>query len=91
MVYSWSVEPPKCLGSEVKAKTWFDTIIAAYAQQAGISLSSVLPLEVVLVLAVINSEEFIKFHKFARHQVELYMCYLDVDPHEGVRTANKEK
>jgi fatty acid synthase subunit alpha, fungi type/fatty acid synthase subunit beta, fungi type len=82
MVYSWSVKPPKCLGSEVEAKTWFDTVVAAYAQQAGISLSSVLPLEVVLVLAVINSEEFIKFHEFARCQVELYMRYLDVDPRE---------
>jgi fatty acid synthase subunit alpha, fungi type/fatty acid synthase subunit beta, fungi type len=35
-----TLECPKHLGSEPEAKTWLDTVIAAYAQQAGISLSS---------------------------------------------------
>ncbi|KAF9509535.1 hypothetical protein BS47DRAFT_1301318 [Hydnum rufescens UP504] len=92
-----TVEPPKHLGSEAKAKTWLDAVIGAYAQQAGISLSSG-------ATSggggggsgtVINSEEFIKFqveqHKFTRRQVELYMCYLNLHPHEGACTVNSEK
>ena len=43
----------------------------------------------------INSEEFIEFqaeqHEFARRQVELYMRYLDLHPHEGACAANNEK
>ena len=90
------VEPPKRLGSEAEAKTWLDTVIAAYAQQAGISLSSgTAPGGGSGGGAVINSEEFIKFqaeqHEFARHQVELYMHYLDLDLCEGARAANNEK
>ncbi|KAF9502982.1 hypothetical protein BS47DRAFT_1310401 [Hydnum rufescens UP504] len=97
LLFGLTVEPPKHLGSEAKAKTWLDAIVAAYAQQAGISLSSG------ATSggggggggAVINSEEFIKFqveqHEFARCQVELYMRYLDLDPCKGARTVNSEK
>jgi hypothetical protein len=94
-----TVEPPKRLGSEAEAKTWLDTVVAAYAQQTGVSLSSG------AASggggggggggAVINSEEFIQFqaeqYEFARRQVELYMRYLDLDPREGARAANNEK
>ncbi|KAF8312438.1 fatty acid synthase, partial [Clavulina sp. PMI_390] len=93
-----TLEPAKRLGSEGEAKAWLDSVTQAYAQSAGISLSSggaaggggggggg----------AVINSEEFIKFqaeqHKFAQQQVELYMRYLDLDPRAGGRQADVEK
>lgn len=94
-----TMEPPKRLGSEAEAKTWLDSVTQAYAQSAGISLSSG-----GAVGgggggggggAVINSEEFIKFqaeqHEFARQQVELYMRYLDLDPRSGDRQADVEK
>ena len=92
-----TIKPPKRLGSEAEAKTWLDTVVAAYAQQSGISLSSG------AASggggggggAVINSEEFIQFqaeqYEFARRQVELYMRYLDLDPREGAHAANNEK
>jgi fatty acid synthase subunit alpha len=35
-----TMEPPKRLASEVEAKAWLDTIAQAYAQTAGISLST---------------------------------------------------
>lgn len=58
------MEPPKRLGSEAEANTWLDSVVAAYAQSAGISLASGVgggeggggggrP--------VANSKEFIKF------------------------------
>ncbi|KAF9508762.1 hypothetical protein BS47DRAFT_1365687 [Hydnum rufescens UP504] len=92
-----TVEPPKRLGSEAEAKTWLNAIVVAYAQQAGISLSSGATSGGGGSSggAVINNKEFIKFqveqHEFARHQVELYMRYLDLDPCEGARTVNNEK
>lgn len=93
-----TLEPAKRLGSEAEAKTWLDTVAAAYAKQVGISLSSggsgggdansggg----------AVMNSEEFLKFkaeqHEFAAHQVELYMRYLGRDSREGGRLYDQEK
>jgi len=92
------MEPPKRLGSEAEAKTRLDSVTAAYAQPAGISLSSGRgaaggggrgggP--------VVNSEVFIKFqaaqHKFAKQQVELYMRYLDLDTRAGHPSADVEK
>jgi len=93
-----TLEPAKRLGSEAEAKTWLDTVAAAYAKQVGISLTSggggggnasgggA---------AVMNSEEFLKFkaeqHEFAAHQVEHYMRYLGRDSREGGRLHDQEK
>ena len=94
-----TLEPPKRLGSEAEAKAWLDTVAAAYAVQAGISLSSASsgggggggggggP--------VMNSEEFDKYkleqETFAAQHVELYMRHLGKDPREGNRLAEQEK
>jgi fatty acid synthase subunit alpha len=94
-----TMEPPKRLGSEAEAKAWLDSVVAAYAQGAGISLSSGGggagggggggggP--------VINSEEFIKFQKeqeeFANQHLDLYHRYLKTDPRAGHRLADEEK
>lgn len=98
LLLSVTLEPAKRLGSEAEAKTWLDTVAAAYAKQVGISLSSGGsgggnansgggP--------VMNSEEFLKFkaeqHEFAAHQVELYMRYLGRDSREGGRLYDQEK
>jgi fatty acid synthase subunit alpha len=100
LLLATTMEPPKRLGSEAEAKVWLDTIVAAYAQQTGISLSSggaggggggggsggg----------AVINSEQFTKFQAkqddFAAHQIELYMRYLNRDSRHGDRLYDIEK
>ena len=80
LLLATTLEPPKRLGNEAEAKTWLDSVVAVYAQCAGISLSSGSagggagggggggP--------VINSEEFLKFqadqHKFAAQHIELH-------------------
>ena len=74
------MEPAKWLGSELKGKAWPDTVVAAYAQQSGISL---------LAAgagggsngggegAMINSKEFqAKQEQFAAQHIKLYMCSL---------------
>lgn len=94
-----TMEPPKRLASEGEAKAWLDSVVAVYAQQAGISLSSggggaagggggggg----------AVINSEEFIKFQaeqeEFHSQHVDLYMRKLKQDPRAGHRLYDQEK
>lgn len=94
-----TMEPLKRLGSEAEAKTWLDSVVAAYAQQQGISLSSgggggggvgggggg----------AVINSEEFIKFQaeqeEFTQRQVDLLMRHLKKDTRAGERLYDQEK
>ncbi|OBZ72636.1 Fatty acid synthase subunit alpha [Grifola frondosa] len=93
-----TMEPAKRLGSEADARTWLDTVVALYAQRAGVSLSSggtsggagggggg----------AVINSEEFLKFQadqeRFAAQQVELYMRYLGRDSRAGEIKFDAEK
>jgi fatty acid synthase subunit alpha len=100
LLLATTMEPPKHLGSEAEAKAWLDTVVAAYAQQTGISLSSggaggggggggsggg----------AVINSEEFTKFQAkqddFAAQQIELYMRYLNRDSRHGDRLYDSEK
>lgn len=92
-----TLEPAKRLGSEADAKTWLDTVVAAYAKQVGISLSSGAGSGNANSGggAVMNSEEFLKFkaeqHEFAAHQVELYMRYLDRDSREGGRLYDQEK
>ena len=93
-----TLEPATRLGSEADAKAWLDTVVAAYAQQAGIALSSGSGGGGGSTGgggAVINSEEFIKFqeeqHEFARRQIELYMRYLDVDSREDARRADANK
>ncbi|KAG8939452.1 3-oxoacyl-[acyl-carrier-protein] synthase [Tulasnella sp. 424] len=92
------MEPAKRLGSEAEAKAWLDTVVSAYAQQTGISLSSGAAAGAAGGAsggAVMNSEEFLKFqaqqHEFARQQVELYMRYLDQDSRAGPRLHAEEK
>lgn len=93
-----TMEPAKRLANEAEAKAWLDTVVAAYAQRAGISLSSggggsgggggggg----------ATINSEEFLKFQveqeRFAAQNIELYMRYLKRDSRSGEIAFDKEK
>ncbi|KIO16925.1 hypothetical protein M407DRAFT_12583 [Tulasnella calospora MUT 4182] len=93
-----TMEPAKRLGSEGEAKAWLDSVVSAYAQQTGISLSSGASSGGAGGAsggAVMNSEEFLKFqaqqHEFARQQVELYMRYLDQDSRIGHRLHAEEK
>lgn len=97
MLFSVTQEPAKRLGSEAEAKAWLDTVVAGYAKQAGISLSSggssgggggsgg----------AVMNSEEFLKFkaeqEEFAARHIELYMRYLNRDSRAGGQAYDEEK
>lgn len=99
LLLATTMEPAKRLGNEAEAKAWLDSVVAAYAQRAGISLSSggaagggggggggg----------ATINSEEFLKFQadqeKFAAQNIELYMRYLKRDSRAGDIAFDKEK
>ncbi|KAG8889684.1 3-oxoacyl-[acyl-carrier-protein] synthase [Tulasnella sp. 332] len=98
VLLSVTMEPPKRLGSEGDAKAWLDTVAGAYAQQAGISLSSggtAAGGGGGSGGAVMNSEEFLKFqshqHEFARQQIELHTRYLGQDTREGHRLYDEEK
>ena len=93
-----TMEPPKRLGAEAEAKAWLDSVVAAYAQRSGISLSSGAAGGVAGGSsggAVINSEEFLKFQaeqeQFARQQIELYMRYLKQDSRAGELKYDAEK
>ncbi|KAG8905251.1 3-oxoacyl-[acyl-carrier-protein] synthase [Tulasnella sp. 403] len=93
-----TMEPAKRLGAEGEAKAWLDTVVAAYAQQTGIALSSGGGAGGAAGGsggAVMNSEEFLKFqakqYEFARQQVELHMRYLDQDTRAGHRLYDDEK
>lgn len=93
-----TMEPAKRLGSEAEAKTWLDSVAAAYAQQAGISLSSGGAGGGAAAGgggAVMNSEEFLKFQTeqrlFAAQHIELYMRYLKRDSRAGARAFDEEK
>lgn len=99
LLIATTMEPAKRLSSEPEAKAWLDTVVAAYAQRAGISLSSG------AAAggggggggggATINSEEFLKFQadqeKFAAQNIELYMRYLKRDSRAGDIAFDKEK
>jgi fatty acid synthase subunit alpha len=92
-----TMEPAKRLGSEVDAKAWLDTVVTAYAQRSGISLSaggSGGGGSGGAQGATINSEEFLKFQaeqEFAAQHVELYMRYLKRDSRSGDIAFDKEK
>ncbi|EGN98830.1 hypothetical protein SERLA73DRAFT_168429 [Serpula lacrymans var. lacrymans S7.3] len=93
-----TMEPPKRLGSEGEGKAWLDVVVAAYAQRAGISLSSGGAGGAggsAAAGATINSEEFLKFRadqeQFAAQHVELYMRYLNRDSRAGEIAYDKEK
>lgn len=93
-----TMEPPKRLASEAEGKAWLDTVVAIYAQRAGVSLSSggaggagggsggg----------ATVSSEELLKFRaeqeQFAAQHIELYMRYLNKDSRAGEVAFDKEK
>ena len=92
------MEPAKRLGSEAEGKTWVDGVAAAYAQRAGITLSSGSAGGAgggASGGAVINSEEFNKFQaeqeQLAAQHIELYMRYLKKDSRAGEIRADVEK
>jgi fatty acid synthase subunit alpha len=93
-----TMEPAKRLGSEGEAKAWLDSVTQAYAQQAGISLSSgggggasgggggg----------AVVDSEALNKLQaqqdEFVSQQVDVLLRYLKRDGREGFRLAEGQK
>lgn len=93
-----TMEPPKRLGSEAEAKTWLDSVVAAYAQQSGISLSSGGGGGgggAASGGAVINSEEFVKFQadqeEFTSQQIDLLMRHIKKDGRAGERLYEQEK
>jgi fatty acid synthase subunit alpha len=93
-----TMEPAKRLGSEAEAKAWLDSVVAAYAQRSGISLSAgggAASGGGGGAGATINSEEFLKFqadqHQFVGQQIDLYMRYLKRDPRAGELAYDKEK
>ena len=90
-----TMELPKLLVSKPEAKTWLDSVTAAYTRSAGVSLSSGGGAAGSSAGPVVNSEEFIKFqatqHEFAKQQVELYMCHPDLGTRAGHCTAGVEK
>ncbi|KAI0941408.1 hypothetical protein AcW1_003308 [Taiwanofungus camphoratus] len=98
LILGTTMEPSKRLASEVDAKMWLDSVVAVYAQRAGISLATGSsssggggggggP--------TINSEEFLKFQaeqeQFAAQQIELYMRYLKRDSRAGEHKYEAEK
>ena len=91
-----TLEPAKRLGSEPEAKAWLDAVAAAYAKQAGISLSSGSGGGGGAAGggAVMNSEEFLKFKAeqegFAAQHVELYMRHLGRDSRAGGQLYDEE-
>ena len=93
-----TVEPAKRLSSEAEGKAWLDTVVSAYAQRTGISLSSGGSSGSGgggVGGAVINSEEFLKFKteqdRFVAQHIELYMRYLNRDSRAGEIAHDKEK
>ncbi|THH15787.1 hypothetical protein EW146_g4747 [Bondarzewia mesenterica] len=93
-----TMEPAKRLGSEAEGKAWLDSVVAIYAQRAGISLAQGGAAGGGGASgggAVINSEEFLKFQaeqqQFAEQHVELYMRYLKRDSRAGDIAFDKEK
>jgi fatty acid synthase subunit alpha len=92
-----TMEPPKRLGSEAEAKAWLDSVVAVYAQRAGISLSSGGSAAAGGGAggAVINSEEFLKFQaeqsQFVGQQIDLFMRYLKRDPRAANIAHDREK
>ncbi|KAF8577776.1 fatty acid synthase [Ramaria rubella] len=99
LLLSLTLEPAKRFGSEAEAKTWLDSVAAAYAQQSGISLSSGGAAGAGTGGgpggAIINSEEFLKFQaeqeRFAGQQIEVYMRYLNRDSRAGERASDAAK
>lgn len=92
-----TMEPAKRLGSEPEAKAWLDSVAAAYAQRAGISLASATASGGGGGAggAVMNSEEFLKFkseqEEFTARHVELYMRHLGRDSRAGGQAYDEEK
>ena len=93
-----TMEPAKRLSSEAEGKAWLDTVVGAYAQRSGISLSSGGSGGTggsSAGGAMINSEEFLKFKaeqdRFAAQHIELYMRYLNRDSRAGEIAHDKEK
>jgi len=99
LLFGTTMEPVKRLGSEEEARSWLDSVAAAYAKHAGISLSSGGGGGGAVGGggggAVINSEEFLKFKneqdEFAGQHIELYMRYLKKDSRAGDRAADEAR
>lgn len=87
-----TMEPSKRLGSEAEAKTYLDSVVQAYSQNAGITLSqggAAASGGAATGGATINSEEFEKFLMgqdiFVSQQVEVLLRYLKRDSRDGYR------
>ena len=93
-----TMEPTKCLRSEPQGNAWLDTIVMAYTQHSGISLSATGAgggSSSGGGSAMINSEEFLKFQaeqeQSAAQHVKLYMRYLKCDSCAGDMVYNMEQ
>ena len=93
-----TMEPTKRLRSEPEQKAWLDTIVMAYAQCSGISLSATGAGSGSSSgggSEMINSEEFLKFQaeqeQSATQHVKLYMCYLKCDSCAGDMAYDREQ
>ncbi|EPQ27448.1 uncharacterized protein PFL1_04986 [Pseudozyma flocculosa PF-1] len=97
LLVATTMEPAKRLGSEPEAKAWLDSVVQAYAAQAGIALSQggggggggasggV----------AISSEELDKLQarqdEHIRRQIQILERYLGLDGRSGVRLAESTK
>ena len=93
-----TMEPMKHLRSEPEGKAWLNTVVVAYAQHSGISLSATGAgggSSSGGESAMINSKEFLKFQakqeQSAAQHVKLYMCYLKCDSCAGDMAYNREQ
>jgi fatty acid synthase subunit beta len=96
LLLTTTMEPAKRLGSEAEAKAWLDTVVTAYAQRSGISLSvgGATGGEGVLKeqrSTARNSKFQADQEQFAAQHIELYMRYLKRDSRSGDIAFDKEK
>ncbi|KAG0147001.1 hypothetical protein CROQUDRAFT_91978 [Cronartium quercuum f. sp. fusiforme G11] len=90
-----TMEPAKRLSSEAEAKTFLDSVVQAYGQQAGLNLTQAAGATGAGAggggsgAMMMNSEEFEKFQAnqdlFVSQQVEVLLRYLKKDSRDGFR------
>ncbi|KAI7955320.1 hypothetical protein MJO28_005720 [Puccinia striiformis f. sp. tritici] len=92
LLMALTMEPAKRLGSEVDAKAYLDSVVQAYGNHSGLTLSQGGPAGAAggsAGGAVINSEEFEKFQQnqdaFVSQQLEVLLRYLKKDSRDGYR------
>jgi len=92
LLMALTMEPAKRLGSEGEAKSYLDSVVQAYGQHSGLTLSQGGPAGAAggsAGGAMINSEEFEKFQQsqdtFVSQQLEVLLRYLKRDSRDGYR------